>query len=56
MSSTLKRGLFHILVRLSIALPALFLTKAALLIFLGLITFAALFFEVLRFRNKRVNA
>ena len=56
MSSTLKRALFHIFVGLSIALPALFLTKAALLIFLGLITFTALFFEVLRFRNKRVNA
>ena len=55
MSSTLKRALFHIFVGLSIALPALFLTKAALLIFLGLITFAALFLEVLRFSNKGIN-
>ena len=55
MSSTLKRALFHIFVGLSIALSALFPPRVALLISLGLITFAALFFEALRFRNKRVN-
>lgn len=55
MSSTLKRALFHVSCGLAIAISALFLPRAALLIALGMVTLAALFFEVLRFRNRKVN-
>jgi len=55
MSSTLKRGLFHILGGLSFPVAALFLTRMALLISLGVVTFVFLAFEFLRFRAPKIN-
>jgi len=55
MSSTLKRGLFHIFGGLSIPVTALFLPRVVLLISLGVVTFIFLAFEILRFRATGIN-
>lgn len=55
MSSTLKRGLFHIFGGLSVPIAALFLPRMVLLISLGAVTFIFLAFELLRFRAPGIN-
>lgn len=55
MSSTLKRGLFHIFGGLSVPVAALFLPRMVLLISLGVVTFIFLAFEFLRFRAPGIN-
>ena len=55
MSSTMKRGLFHIFGGLCIPIAALFLPKMVLLISLCAVTFIFLAFELIRFRAPGVN-
>ena len=55
MSSTVKRGLFHILGGLSVPIAALFLPRMVLLIALGVATLIFLAFEFLRLRASGIN-
>lgn len=55
MSSTLKRGLFHLFGGLSVPVAALFLPRTVLLISLGVVTFIFLAFEFFRFRVPGMN-
>lgn len=55
MSSTLKRGLFHIFGGLFIPVAALFLPRVVLVISIGVVTLIFLAFEVIRFRVSFIN-
>jgi len=55
MSSTLKRGVFHIIIILSIAVAILLLPRIALLVSLATVTYLFLAFEFLRLRVSAVN-
>jgi len=55
MTTTLKRGLFHIFGGLCIPISALFLPEMVLLICLGVLTFIYLAFEFIRFRAPGIN-
>ena len=56
MSNILKRGLFHIVVGLSIAMAAWFLPRRVLLISMGATAFIWLAFELLRLRYAGINS
>lgn len=55
MSSTMKRGLFHIFGGLSVPIAALFLPRMVLLLSLGVATLIFLAFEFLRLRASAIN-
>jgi len=55
MSFTLKRGLSHILIGLSVAIAALFLPRMVLVIPLGIVTFFFLTFDLLRLKAPAAN-
>jgi dolichol kinase len=54
-SGTLKRGLFHLFGALTLPIAALFLSKAVLLISLGVVTFIVVAIELIRLKVPGVN-
>jgi len=54
-SSSLKRGLFHIIGGLFIPIVALFLPRMVLIISLCVVTFIFLAFELIRFKAPAIN-